>query len=64
LNDSLNITQFSSKWQLAPFYGTGAMSSTKIMWLMQFRKITACFGANDKKHTNTTCRLNSVLFLA
>jgi len=39
------------------------MSSTKIMWLMQFREITACFGENDTKHTNTTCRLNSVLFV-
>jgi len=38
------------------------MSSTKIMWLMQFTEMTACFGENDNKHTNTTCRLNAVLF--
>jgi hypothetical protein len=25
LNDSLYTTQFSSKWQLAPFYKTGAI---------------------------------------
>jgi len=43
LNDSLHITRFSSEGQLALFYKSGAISSTKIMWLMQFREITDCF---------------------
>jgi hypothetical protein len=29
LNDLLHINQFSSKWQLAPFYKTGAIDNYK-----------------------------------
>jgi len=28
LNDALRVTQFSSQWQLAPFYKTGVICSS------------------------------------